>query len=565
MTMAHDPTRSWPIGKGPDDTSIPGAAWLELLDGQAFPVVGAGVMVREGNVWTPASSSNPLHVRAQALEQLIGALTATKETNPDAASASMLSLLRGLIAIVGKEATLGQILAALGAPAQESTLVDVLAALTTLAGTVDSGAQKVTLTGRNDVLLPPVTLPEWSQELTTQAVDVPPSTAEAVMLTLESDTNEAIPLRVRFEHQIREGVYVPWRDGMGDLVETTISTAEATVLGPFRGFPRFLGGRIVLSVPDTPVAEIWRINEFGARTENRTVATDADGNVYVAEYASHRRRVYKIFPDGAIAWQYDCPEDYRPYKIAVSADGSVYVGTASDFAIIKLNASGEEVWIEDLEGLISSITVDDIGGWVYFVQGSAFGRIDFDGTLDATWSFNLGDAVSIAAFRGYVFAVTGDRSVHLLDTSTSDTAIWTHTSNRNLLHVWLDENDTVVVSGYRTSPTQPVIIKLGLDGQELWTEVLSTVNGSVRGHAVGRAGKIYIITSNNELCKYDYSGDQPVEVWRRQVPIESVRAIAAHDTSIYVSGDTDDSIRLIRYDDYLLDVFATTVSVQEVL
>lgn len=148
MTMAHDPTRSWPTGKGPDDTSIPGAAWLELLDGQAFPVVGAGVMVRDGNVWTPASSSNPLHVRAQALEQLIGALTAAKETNPDAASASMLALLRGLIAIVGKEATLGQILAALGAPAQESTLVDVLAALTTLAGTIDSGAQKVTLTGQ---------------------------------------------------------------------------------------------------------------------------------------------------------------------------------------------------------------------------------------------------------------------------------------------------------------------------------------------------------------------------------------------------------------------------------
>ena len=106
--MAHDSTRAWPLGIGPDQTAIPGAAWLELLDGQAFPVVGAGAMVRDGNAWTPASSSNPLHVRAQALEQLIGALNATKETNPDAASASMLALLRGLIAIVGKEATLAQ-------------------------------------------------------------------------------------------------------------------------------------------------------------------------------------------------------------------------------------------------------------------------------------------------------------------------------------------------------------------------------------------------------------------------------------------------------------------------
>lgn len=173
MNMAHDPTRSWPTGKGPDNTSIPGAAWLELLDGQAFPVVGAGVMVRDGNLWTPASSSNPLHTRDAALASLIGALNAAKETNPDAASASMLALLRGMLATFGKETTLAAVkaaaeslaqedfatettlaalLSAVGNLATEATLSGVKSAVDTLAGTVADGAQKVQLQGQTAVL-----------------------------------------------------------------------------------------------------------------------------------------------------------------------------------------------------------------------------------------------------------------------------------------------------------------------------------------------------------------------------------------------------------------------------
>ena len=166
--MAHDPTLSWPTGKGPDDTIVTGAAWLELLDGQAFPIVGAGVMVRDGNLWIPASSSNPLHTRDAALASLIGALNAAKETNPDAASASILALLRGMLATFGKETTLAAVkaaaeslaqedfatettlaalLSAVGNLATEATLSDVKSAVDTLAGTVADGAQKVTLSG----------------------------------------------------------------------------------------------------------------------------------------------------------------------------------------------------------------------------------------------------------------------------------------------------------------------------------------------------------------------------------------------------------------------------------
>jgi len=62
--MAHDPNRRWPLGVGPNNTIIPGAAWLELLDGQAFPVVGAGAMVWNGTMWVPVSAQNRLPVEA---------------------------------------------------------------------------------------------------------------------------------------------------------------------------------------------------------------------------------------------------------------------------------------------------------------------------------------------------------------------------------------------------------------------------------------------------------------------------------------------------------------------
>lgn len=64
MIMAHNPTLPWPLGVGPNNTSIPGAAWLELLEGQAFPVVGAGAMVWNGTMWVPVSTQNRLPVDA---------------------------------------------------------------------------------------------------------------------------------------------------------------------------------------------------------------------------------------------------------------------------------------------------------------------------------------------------------------------------------------------------------------------------------------------------------------------------------------------------------------------
>lgn len=119
-------------------------------------IMGAGNMVFDPSIgdnglWVPVSKDNPLEARVRHLEALIGKLDDAKETNPDAASAALLPLLRGLLATLATESTLGDVKSALtslvGAAATESTLDDVKTAAETLAGTVADGAQKVTLTG----------------------------------------------------------------------------------------------------------------------------------------------------------------------------------------------------------------------------------------------------------------------------------------------------------------------------------------------------------------------------------------------------------------------------------
>jgi hypothetical protein len=74
----------------------------EVLLGQD----GAAQAILYGPDGQPITNENPLEVRVRQLETLLGALDAAKETNPDAASATLLALIRGLMSAAAKETTL---------------------------------------------------------------------------------------------------------------------------------------------------------------------------------------------------------------------------------------------------------------------------------------------------------------------------------------------------------------------------------------------------------------------------------------------------------------------------
>lgn len=150
--------------------------YFDPITDEYKPLLGAHGASRSmlyGPDGNPISDTNKLPVRAADLETLIGALNDSAVTNPDAASASMLALLRGMLATFGKETTLAAVkaaaeslaqedfatettlaalLSAVGNLATEATLSGVKSAVDTLAGTVADGAQKVTLSGQIEVL-----------------------------------------------------------------------------------------------------------------------------------------------------------------------------------------------------------------------------------------------------------------------------------------------------------------------------------------------------------------------------------------------------------------------------
>lgn len=135
---------------------------------------GAARSVLYGPNGQPINSSNPLPTKDDALAALLGELNNAPVTDPSATSATVLQLLRGLLAVAGRETTLAAVKAAIDeltaraateetlsatrdaldslaqrGLATEVTLAQAAQALATLAGTVDAGAQQVTLSGRS--------------------------------------------------------------------------------------------------------------------------------------------------------------------------------------------------------------------------------------------------------------------------------------------------------------------------------------------------------------------------------------------------------------------------------
>lgn len=120
----------------------------EVLLGQD----GAARAILYGPNGQPITNESPLEVRVRQLETLLGALDAAKETNPDAASATLLALIRGLMSAAAKETTLEAIKSTDGIKkiadaVTVSGLENLASELATIKANQLSGDQKVQLSG----------------------------------------------------------------------------------------------------------------------------------------------------------------------------------------------------------------------------------------------------------------------------------------------------------------------------------------------------------------------------------------------------------------------------------
>jgi hypothetical protein len=153
------------------------------------------------------------------------------------------------------------------------------------------------------------------------------------------------------------------------------------------------------------------------------VATDGDGNVYIAGFTDgslggpHQGGYYnawlvKYSTAGALRWkrQLGTSEGAIAYGVATDGDGNVYIagGTGGDALVAKYSAAGALRWVRQLEGATAYGVATDGDGNVYIAGSAWVATYSAAGAL--RWKRQLGTSKDDIA---YGVATDGDGNVYI--------------------------------------------------------------------------------------------------------------------------------------------------------
>jgi uncharacterized delta-60 repeat protein len=355
--------------------------------------------------------------------------------------------------------------------------------------------------------------------------------------------------------------------------------------------------------------ELWvaRYNGPGNGDDRATaLAVDASGNVYVTggSYGSGTSYDYatvKYNSSGTELWvaRYNDPENEYDIASALAVDepGNVYVtgrsersGTSYDYDTVKYNSSGTELWVARYNGTGNGIDrttalAVDASGNVY-VTGTSYGSgtsydyatVKYNSSGTELWVAryngpgNIIDRANALAVdeSGNVYVTGGSygsgtsRDYATVKYNSSGTELWVARYNGPengddyATALAVDASGNVYVTGWRDGSgtySDFATVKYNSSGTELW---VARYNGSGNGDdratalAVDASGNVYVTgTSYGSGTSYDYAtvkyNSSGTELWvaRYNGPgniIDRANALAVDESgNVYVTGGSDGS------------------------
>jgi len=329
-----------------------------------------------------------------------------------------------------------------------------------------------------------------------------------------------------------------------------------------KNWVRILAGLILLVLPlliprgegrDLAPAEKWVARYDGPAYGGdgaEDIAVDASGNIYVTGYSQgsgtdNDYATLKYNPSGTQLWakRYNGPGNGVDCAAAIAVDGSgnVYVtgqcktsGSGYDFATIKYNTNGKQLWVKTYNGPGSSddmaraIAVDGSGN-VYVTglsKGSGtdfdFATIKFDKAGAVIWARRY-DGVSHGPDVAAAIAVDGSGNVYVTGDSqgsgkTSDFAtvkyspsgqqLWAQRYNGpgndsdGAVAITVDRSGNPIVAGWSKGSGTDfdyAAIKYSPKGKRLWAQ---RYNGPGNGTDIAQA---VTVDGSNNVCVTGYS------------------------------------------------------------
>ncbi len=294
---------------------------------------------------------------------------------------------------------------------------------------------------------------------------------------------------------------------------------------------------------NSQVSQEWakRLNSSGTNNDYVYAMTcDASGNVYVTGRGGSDYLTVKYSADGNVLWQavYNGPANDGDYgtAIAVDAAGNVYVtgrsfgnGTGTDFATIKYDSAGTQLWLQRYNGTNNdddapvSIAVDAAGnvysgGWASRTStGIDYAIVKYSAAGSQVWVRNYSGTGSGNDFMNNMII---DGSGNLYATGSSRGAV-----NDDYATVKYNSAGTLLWSArYEGS---------GVDeGAALTIDPLGSV--IVTGSSVALNGKDYT------TIKYNNAG---VQQWLKRYN----RISASDDTPVGIVSDNTGNVYITGY------------------